>query len=49
MSDQRKRMLVQYYLSKIPKNLQCLANPRYEKGIFERVLRNYGFNKKDTK
>tara|TARA_R100000030_G_scaffold18556_1_gene12843 strand:+ start:7482 stop:8297 length:816 start_codon:yes stop_codon:yes gene_type:complete len=47
--DQRKRMLMQYYLSKIPKNLRCLANPRYEKGIFERVLRNYGFNKKDIK
>tara|TARA_Y100001937_G_C7084662_1_gene314746 strand:+ start:161 stop:976 length:816 start_codon:yes stop_codon:yes gene_type:complete len=47
--DKRKRLLIQYYLNRIPKNLRCLANPRYEKGIFDRVLRNYGFNKKDTK
>lgn len=45
--DKRKKTLVKYYLSNIPKNLRCLANPKYERGIFERVLRNYGFNKRN--
>jgi hypothetical protein len=41
----KKDRLVKYYFSSVSLNSRCLANPRFEPGIFRRVMRHYGFNK----
>jgi hypothetical protein len=41
----RKERLIRYYLHGLPKNSWCLANPRFEPGIFNRVLKHYGFKR----
>ena len=42
----KKRKLIQYYLKQIPSHVRCLANPKYERGIFDRILRYYGFKQR---
>lgn len=41
----RKERLISYYLHGLSKNSWCLANPRFEPGIFNRVLKHYGFKR----
>ena len=45
-ANTRKTRLIKYYLQHIPYNRRCLANPKYERGIFDRVLRYYGYKRK---
>jgi hypothetical protein len=42
----RKVRLIKYYLSNIHPSDRCLANPKFEPGIFNRVMRYYGFNRR---
>ena len=44
--DLRKKRLMEYFLSKIHKNERCLANPRVDKGIINRIMKYYGFKRR---
>tara|TARA_R100000664_G_scaffold26414_1_gene36586 strand:- start:152 stop:973 length:822 start_codon:yes stop_codon:yes gene_type:complete len=45
----RKIRLVKYYLSKLHPTDRCLANPRHEPGIFNRVMKYYGLKQRKRK
>jgi hypothetical protein len=44
LPEERRRNLEAYYFSKISPNEQCLANPNFDAGIYNRILRHYKLN-----